>query len=61
MYSLQLTVQCQETTPVLGISKKVHYSCMPVSAAIMAVYSLKNAVLELAGVGTGRAREVNQG
>jgi TRAP-type C4-dicarboxylate transport system permease small subunit len=61
LYSLQLTVQCQETTPVFGISKKVHYSCMPVSAAIMAVYSLKNAVLELAGLVTGRAREGGPG
>jgi TRAP-type C4-dicarboxylate transport system permease small subunit len=53
VYSLQLTLQCQETTPVFGISRKVHYSCMPVSAAIMAVYSLKNALVELAGLVKG--------
>jgi len=47
-YSLQLTLRAQELTPVFGISRKVHYSCMPVSAAIMVVYSARNAALELA-------------
>jgi TRAP-type C4-dicarboxylate transport system permease small subunit len=52
-YSLELTMKAQELTPVFGISKKVHYSCMPVSAAIMIVYSAKNALVELAGAVRG--------
>jgi TRAP-type transport system small permease protein len=47
-YSLQLTAGALELTPVFGISRKVHYSCMPVSAVLMAVYSLKNVLVELA-------------
>jgi TRAP-type transport system small permease protein len=48
VYSLQLTLRAEELTPVFGISRKVHYSCMPISAAIMVVYSAKNALLEAA-------------
>ncbi len=49
VYSLQLTLRAEELTPVFGISRKVHYSCMPISAAVMVVYSARNAVVEAAG------------
>jgi len=47
VYSYQLFDSAQELTPVFGISKKVHYACMPISSLIMAVYSAKNLVVEL--------------
>lgn len=40
IYSLNLTLRARETTSVFQISKKVLYSCMPISAFIMSVYSL---------------------
>jgi TRAP-type C4-dicarboxylate transport system permease small subunit len=46
-YSLRLVANAEELTPVFGISKKVHYSCMPISAALMAVYSVKHIIAEL--------------
>jgi TRAP-type C4-dicarboxylate transport system permease small subunit len=39
-YSFDLTAKSQEATAVFQIPKAVLYSCMPVSAALMALYSL---------------------
>jgi TRAP-type transport system small permease protein len=39
-YSLDLTMRAREVTSVFQISKKVIYSCMPISALIMIAYSL---------------------
>ncbi|MCX7025917.1 MAG: TRAP transporter small permease [Spirochaetes bacterium] len=39
-YSLDLTMRAGDVTSVFQIPKKVLYSCMPASAAIMCVYSL---------------------
>jgi TRAP-type C4-dicarboxylate transport system permease small subunit len=39
-YSLDLTLRAGESTTVFQIPKAVLYSCMPISAAIMAVYSI---------------------
>jgi len=38
-YSLDLTMKAQEATSVFEIPKKVLYSCMPISALIMVLYS----------------------
>jgi TRAP-type C4-dicarboxylate transport system permease small subunit len=40
-YSLNLTMRALELTSVLNISRKVAYVCMPISGAIMTLYSLK--------------------
>jgi TRAP-type transport system small permease protein len=39
-YSLNLTLRAREATSVFQISKKILYSCMPISSLIMALYSL---------------------
>lgn len=49
-YSLQLTLQTSEHTTAFAIPKAWLYACMPITGAIMLVYSLKNMVLELRAV-----------
>jgi TRAP-type C4-dicarboxylate transport system permease small subunit len=47
-----------DVTNVFAIPKKVLYSCMPISALVMVVYSLRNVIREiagLAGIKTGEA------
>jgi len=39
-YSLDLTMKAGDVTSVFQIPKKILYACMPISAAIMCVYSL---------------------
>ena len=39
-YSLNLTLRAREASSVFQIPKRVFYSCMPISAAIMCAYSL---------------------
>ncbi len=52
-YSLDLTLQTSEQTTAFAISKAWLYACMPISGAIMVVYSLKNMVLELRAIVVG--------
>jgi TRAP-type C4-dicarboxylate transport system permease small subunit len=49
-YSLQLTERALDVTNVFAIPKKILYSCMPVSGAIMIIYSIRNIMVELIGV-----------
>lgn len=49
-YSLRLTDMAMDVTNVFAIPKKILYSCMPISGLIMAVYSLRNIALEIAGL-----------
>lgn len=49
-YSLRLTRLALDVTNVFAIPKKVLYSCMPASGAIMVVYSIRNVVKEIIGV-----------
>jgi TRAP-type transport system small permease protein len=49
-YSLRLTILAQDVTNVFAIPKRVLYSCLPVSGAIMMVYSIRNIVLEIIGM-----------
>jgi len=49
-YSFQLMMKSQEVTAVFQMPKAVQYSCMPISAAIMVIYSLGAVLVELAGV-----------
>jgi len=57
-YSQRLTSMAMDVTNVFAIPKKILYSCMPISGLVMAVYSLRNIALEiagLAGIKTGAA------
>ena len=47
-YALELTLSTDEQTTAFSMSKKWLYACMPITGAIMMVYSVKNMVLELA-------------
>jgi TRAP-type transport system small permease protein len=48
-YSLNLTLRARELTSVFQISKKVLYSCMPISSLIMVAYSLVFVIRGLIG------------
>jgi len=57
-YSQRLTGLAMDVTNVFALPKKILYSCMPISALVMVVYSLRNVILEivgLAGIKTGEA------
>src|SRR4030067_3436217 len=45
-YSLRLTVLARDVTNVFAIPKRVLYSCLPVSGAIMIIYSIRNIRVE---------------
>jgi TRAP-type C4-dicarboxylate transport system permease small subunit len=45
-YSLRLTSLAMDVTNVFAIPKKVLYSCLPASGAVMVVYSIRNIVVE---------------
>jgi TRAP-type C4-dicarboxylate transport system permease small subunit len=49
-YSLQLTILARDVTNVFAIPKKVLYSCLPISGAIMLVYSLRHMAAEIGGM-----------
>jgi len=49
-YSLQLTLLAQDVTNVFAIPKRVLYSCLPVSGAIMIIYSIRNIMVEIIGI-----------
>lgn len=49
-YSIRLTVLAQDVTNVFAIPKSILYSCLPVSGMIMAVYSLKNIIVEIVSI-----------
>jgi len=49
-YSLRLTILARDVTNVFAIPKRVLYSCLPVSGAIMIVYSIRNIAVELIGI-----------
>lgn len=49
-YAFDLTLSTEEQTTVFSLSKKWLYACMPITGAIMVVYSVKNMVLALLDV-----------
>src|SRR5512136_2786856 len=49
-YSMQLTEKALDVTNVFAIPKKILYSCMPVSGAVMVLYSIRNIMVEMIGV-----------
>jgi TRAP-type C4-dicarboxylate transport system permease small subunit len=46
-FSLRLTVLARDVTNVFAIPKRILYSCLPVSGAIMIVYSVGNIVVKI--------------
>ncbi len=51
-YSLRLTLMAQDVTNDIAIPKRVLYSCLPISGAIMIVYSIRNIVVEILSMAT---------
>ena len=49
-YSLRLTILARDVTNVFAIPKRVLYSCLPASGAIMMIYSLRNIIVEMIGI-----------
>jgi TRAP-type transport system small permease protein len=49
-YSFQLTILARDVTNVFAIPKRVLYSCLPVSGAIMMIYSIRNIIIEIMGI-----------
>jgi TRAP-type C4-dicarboxylate transport system permease small subunit len=49
-YAFDLTMQTEEQTTAFAMSKKWLYSCMPITGAVMILYSLKNMYIELAKI-----------
>ena len=56
-YSLRLTVLARDVTNVFAIPKRILYSCLPVSGALMVIYSTRNIVLEMIGVSKSRKEQ----
>lgn len=48
-YSLRLTLLARDVTNVFAIPKRVLYSCLPVSGAIMVLYSVRDLTVEIMG------------
>ena len=49
-YALELLMQTEERTTAFAMSKKWLYACMPITSAIMVIYSIKNMYFELARI-----------
>jgi len=49
-YSLRLTILARDVTNVFAISKRILYSCLPVSGAVMMIYSIRNITVEMVGL-----------
>jgi TRAP-type transport system small permease protein len=52
-YSFRLTIMAIDVTNVFAIPKRVLYSCMPISALVMVVYSLCSIVLQVCELNVG--------
>jgi TRAP-type transport system small permease protein len=51
-YSLRLTILAMDVTNVFAIPKRVLYSCLPLSGAVMIIYSIRNIVIAIIGIKT---------
>jgi TRAP-type C4-dicarboxylate transport system permease small subunit len=49
-YSLRLTLLALDVTNVFAIPKKILYSCLPLSGAIMVIYTIRNIAVETIGM-----------
>ena len=58
-YALELMLKTEEQTTAFAMSKKWLYACMPITGAIMVLYSIKNMYFELAKI-TNPARVADE-
>lgn len=49
-YATELLLHTEERTTAFAMSKKWLYACMPITGAIMVLYSIKNMIVELAKI-----------
>ena len=49
-YSLRLTMLARDVTNVFAIPKRILYSCLPISGAVMILYSIRNITIEIIGI-----------
>jgi TRAP-type C4-dicarboxylate transport system permease small subunit len=49
-YSLRLTLLARDVTNVFALPKRLLYSCLPASGAIMIISSIRNIAVEMIGV-----------
>ena len=56
-YSLNLTIRASDWTPVLNMPKRVLYACMPISGAVMGIYSIRDLARNVYGLICGRKGE----
>ena len=49
-YATDLMLQTEERTTAFAMSKKWLYACMPITGALMLVYTIKNMYIELARI-----------
>jgi TRAP-type C4-dicarboxylate transport system permease small subunit len=49
-YSLKLTILARDVTNVFAIPKRILYSCLPISGAVMILYSIRNITIEIVGM-----------
>ena len=49
-YSLRLTILALDVTNAFAIPKRVLYSCLPLSGAIMVIYTIRNIAVETIGM-----------
>ena len=49
-YSLRLTLLALDVTNVFAIPKRILYSCLPLSGAVMAIYTIRNIAVETIGM-----------
>jgi TRAP-type C4-dicarboxylate transport system permease small subunit len=49
-YSLKLTIMARDVTNVFAIPKRILYSCLPISGAVMILYSIRNMTVEIVGL-----------
>lgn len=50
-YSYTLTERASDWTPILKMPKRLLYACMPLSSALMILYSLRDIVHNICGAG----------
>ena len=55
-FSLKLTLMAQDVTNVFAIPKKILYSCLPISGAVMIIYSIRDIAFAISAMKTPEPR-----
>jgi TRAP-type C4-dicarboxylate transport system permease small subunit len=59
-FSLMLTIATEAVTNVLAMPRRYFYVCMPISAGLMIIYSIRNIILEAFQVFQPKAKETKK-